>query len=120
MWAFFDNYSSDDRTLDRLRAGRGFCAEHAERLRRLEVEGLHSNLGISNVYLDMFKGLEETLDVLELDEDLGERGPCPACAYRDEEVENNARFLLLRDEPPEQAYEVPHYARVATNQRKGS
>jgi hypothetical protein len=52
MWSFFDGYSSDEGTLDRLRAARGFCAEHAERLRRLEIDGLHSNLGISNVYLD--------------------------------------------------------------------
>lgn len=51
MWALFDDYSSDDKTLDRLHEARGFCAEHAERLRRLEVEGLHSDLGISNVYL---------------------------------------------------------------------
>jgi hypothetical protein len=94
MWAFFDDYSSDDKTLDRLREARGFCAEHAERLRRLEVDGLHSNLGISNVYLDTLQGLEETLDSLDLAEDLGEPEPCPACAYRDEEVEKNARYLL--------------------------
>ena len=94
MWAFFDDYSSDDGTLDRLREARGFCAEHAERLRRLEVDGLRSNLGISNVYLDTLQGLEERLDSLGPEEDLGEAGPCPACAYRDGEVEKNARYLL--------------------------
>ena len=94
MWAFFDDYSSDDKTLDRLREARGFCAEHAERLRRLEVEGLHSNLGISNVYLDTLQGLEEALQALDPAEEFGEPGSCPACAYRDEEVEKNARYLL--------------------------
>jgi hypothetical protein len=94
MWAFFDDYSGDDKTLDRLRAARGFCSEHAERLRRLEVEGLHSNLGISNVYLDTLQGLEEALDSLDPTGDLGDPEPCPACAYRDEEVEKNARYLL--------------------------
>ena len=94
MWAFFDDYSSDDSTRDRLREARGFCAEHAERLRRLEAEGLRSNLGISNVYLDTLQGLEEVLDSLDLGEDLGVGEPCPACTYRDEEVEKNARYLL--------------------------
>jgi hypothetical protein len=94
MWAFFDDYSSDDATLDRLRAARGFCAEHAERFRRLEVEGLHSNLGISIVYLDTLQGLEEALAELDPGEMLSDPAPCPACAYRDEEVEKNAGFLL--------------------------
>jgi Family of unknown function (DUF6062) len=94
MWAFFDEYSSDAKTLDRLREARGFCTEHAERLRRLEVEGLRSNLGISNVYLDTLQGLAEMLRSLDAAEDMGERDPCPACAYRDEEVEKNARCLL--------------------------
>jgi hypothetical protein len=31
---------------------------------------------------------------LDPTEDLGDPGPCPACAYRDEEVEKNARYLL--------------------------
>lgn len=61
----FDDYSSDDKTLDRLHEARGFCAEHAERLRRLEVEGLYSDLGISNVYLGTLQGLEEALDSLD-------------------------------------------------------
>lgn len=94
MWAFFDDYSSDDKTLDRLRDARGFCAEHAERLRRLEVEGLHSNLGISNVNLDTLQGLEEALQALDPAEEFDGPGPCPACAYRDEGVEKNARYLL--------------------------
>jgi hypothetical protein len=121
MWAFFDDYSGDDQTLDRLRAARGLCAEHAERLRRLEVEGLHSNLGISNVYLDTLQGLEEALDSLDVADELGEAGPCPACAYRDEEVEKNARYLLEEIEASSSSRELllgsnglcfPHFAMV--------
>ncbi len=94
MWAFFGDYSSDDKTLDRLREARGFCGEHAGRLRRLEVEGLRSNLGISNVYLDTLRGLEELLDGLVPEDELGEADPCPACAYRDDELEKNTGYLL--------------------------
>ncbi len=94
MWAFFDDYSSHEGTLDRLREARGFCAEHAERLRHLEVDGLRSNLGISNVYLDTMQGLAQALDAIDPVEDFGESRPCPACAYRDDEVEKNARYLL--------------------------
>jgi hypothetical protein len=121
MWAFFDDYSSDDRTLDRLRGAQGFCAEHAERLRRLEVDGLRSNLGISNVYLDTLQGLEQALESLDLGKDLEEPGPCPACAYRDEEVEKNSRYLLEEIDVNESSREMllasnglcfPHFAMV--------
>jgi hypothetical protein len=94
MWAFFDEYSQSDSTLDRLRRARGFCAEHAERLLRLEVEGLHSNLGISNVYLDTFQGLADQVGSLKPGSTLPEPEKCPACEYRDEEVERNAGYLL--------------------------
>ena len=94
MWAFVDEYSSDDTTLDRLRRARGFCAEHAGRLKRLEVEGLRSNLGVSNVYLDTLQGLSEQLATLAPGGVLPERAPCPACLYRDGEVGKNARYLL--------------------------
>jgi len=94
MWAFFDEYSNEETTLNQLRRARGFCAEHAGRLQRLEVEGLRSNLGISNVYLDTFQGLAEQLAALQPSSGIPEREPCPACAYRDEEVHRNARYLL--------------------------
>ena len=94
MWGFLDEYSHNDATLDRLRRSRGFCAEHTERLRRLEVEVLRSNLGISNVYLDTLRGVLEELEALGADWELRRPDPCPACAYRDEEVERNARYLV--------------------------
>lgn len=93
-WAFLDEYSHDETTLDRLRRSRGFCAEHAERLRRLEVEGLQSNLGISTVYLDTLSGLREELEALAEGGDLGPAEPCPACANRDQELAKNARYLV--------------------------
>jgi hypothetical protein len=94
MWAFLDGYSHEDSTLDSLRRSRGFCAEHAERLRRLEVEGLGSNLGVSNVYLDTLQGLQEELAALREGDELQAPDACPACRYRDEEVERNARYLV--------------------------
>jgi hypothetical protein len=94
MWAFLDSYSHDEAMLDRLRRSRGFCAEHAERLRRLEVEGLRSNLGISAVYLDTLSGLREELAALTDGGELRRAEPCPGCANRDEELAKNARYLV--------------------------
>ena len=94
MWAFLDEYSGHDETLDRLRRARGFCAAHAEQLRRLEVEGLKSNLGISGVYLDTVEGLAEELRSLGPGSPIPKPAKCPACQYRDEEVERDARHLL--------------------------
>jgi hypothetical protein len=94
MWAFLNDYSHEDAVLDRLRRSRGFCAAHAGRLRRLEVEGLGSNLGISGVYLDTLRGLQEELEGRALAAELPQPNKCPACQYRDEEVERNARYLI--------------------------
>jgi hypothetical protein len=95
MWAFLDEYSHDERTLDRLRRSRGFCEEHAERLRRLEVEGFQSNLGISGVYLDTLSGVREELEALASGGgELRRADSCPACVNRSEELEKNARYLV--------------------------
>jgi hypothetical protein len=82
LWYFFDEYSTQDASLDLLRAAHGFCAPHAEALKAIEVDGLKSTLGISETY-------EDTLSA-----------PCPACAARDEEVAKNAGRLvaLLRED----------------------
>jgi hypothetical protein len=93
IWYFFDEYSTQDETLDALRRSRGLCFEHADALRRLEVDGFHSTLGLSTTYLDTVKGLAEELANLTASDDFG-AAPCPACAYRDEGVETNARYLL--------------------------
>jgi hypothetical protein len=94
MWAFFDEYSGDEDTMRSLERARGFCPEHADRLRRLEVEGLRSNLGVSGIYLDVFHALSHELAELAVDEELRPAGKCPACNVRDEEVGRNARYLV--------------------------
>jgi hypothetical protein len=93
IWYFFDEYSDQQWALDELRASHGFCAAHAEALRQVEVEGVKSTLGISNVYLDTLEGLADQLAALSARGRL-ERTACPACAYRDEGVGKNARYLL--------------------------
>jgi hypothetical protein len=94
MWAFFDEYSGDEDTMTRLERARGFCPDHAERLRRLEVEGLRSNLGISGIYLDVFHALSHQLAELASEDNLEPAEKCPACAFRDEELARNARYLI--------------------------
>lgn len=93
MWYFFDEYSGEDEALDELRAAHGFCAAHADDLRRIEVENLKSTLGISETYEDTLTGLLEELDALICGGQL-RSGPCPACAYRDRELERNTGYLL--------------------------
>jgi hypothetical protein len=100
IWHFFDEYSGEAWALDALRRARGFCAEHADELRRVEYEGLRSTLGISGVYLDTLEGVEGEFAALRPGGRLREREPCPACRYRDDEVEKNATYLVetLRDD----------------------
>ena len=93
IWFFFDEYSGDAATLDALRGARGFCFEHAQALRRLEVDGFKSTLGVSTTYLDTLAGLADELSHLRA-KDYFTSAPCPACSYRDEGVEKNARYLL--------------------------
>jgi hypothetical protein len=94
MWGFFDEYSGDGDTMARLESARGFCHDHAERLRRLEVEGLRSNLGVSGIYLDIFHALSHRLAELAVEDELEPAGKCPACAVRDDELARNARYLI--------------------------
>jgi hypothetical protein len=93
MWHFFDEYSGQDRALDELRRSCGFCREHADTLRRIEVDGLRSTLGISKVYLDTLEGIAAELEALAAGNDV-EHAQCPACADREEGVRKNARYLL--------------------------
>jgi hypothetical protein len=93
MWYFFDEYSGQDWALDELRRSCGFCREHADKLRRIEVEGLRSTLGISKVYVDTLEGIAAELDALAAGDDVV-HAECPACANREEGVRVNARYLL--------------------------
>lgn len=93
IWYFFDDYSGDADALDALRRSQGFCRTHAEQLRHLEVDGIKSTLTVSTVYLDTMEGLGEELARLRMSGELA-HAPCPACAYIDEGVGKNARYLL--------------------------
>jgi hypothetical protein len=93
MWYFFDEYSGQDWALDKLRRSGGFCREHADMLRAIEVDGLKSTLGISKVYLDTLEGIGVELERLESGESVA-HAQCPACANREEGVRKNARYLL--------------------------
>lgn len=93
VWYFVDQWSMKDTVVDEVAAARGFCAEHAEQIRRVEVDSLGSTIGIGNLYLATLERLSEDLDRLENDAEL-QQARCPACVYRDEGVANNARYLL--------------------------
>lgn len=94
VWYFSDEWSSDGATVEAFARARGFCAEHAEQLRLVEVLGLRSTIGISDLYLATAELLVRDLDSLEDDAWL-EREPCPACVYRDEGVLKHAFFFVL-------------------------
>jgi hypothetical protein len=120
IWYFFDEYSDQAWALDEVRRARGFCAEHAAMLRRVEVDGLSSTLGISTVYEDTLERLAADLEVLNAKGTL-DREPCPACAYRDEELGKNARHLLDEVAESERSRErfdaspglcIPHFGLV--------
>lgn len=93
IWHFFEEYSAHAEALDELQAGRGFCADHAEQLQCVEVDGLKSTLGISETYLDVLEGVAEELERMG-PSDPFERAPCPACANREQELRRNAGYLL--------------------------
>jgi hypothetical protein len=122
VWYFFDEYSSQDWALKQVRDAHGFCAQHAEALRRVEVEGIKSTLGISQVYFDTLQGLDADLKALDSGGQLVST-TCPACAYRDEGVGKNARYLLDEIAESERSRErflaspglcVPHFQLVWT------
>ena len=93
MWNFFDERSSDEDALDQVAAARGFCAEHAQQLRRIEVDALKSTIAISDVYEHTLRALAADLAALD-DGDRLAATACPACANRDHGVSQNARYLL--------------------------
>ncbi len=93
IWHFFDEGADSGEQIDRVSAAYGFCGEHVEMLRRLEMDGLKSTLAISTMLADSFRGIVAQLDELEPDQ-LFEPAKCPACANRDERLEVNAGYLL--------------------------
>jgi hypothetical protein len=93
IWHFFDEGADSDEQIDQVRAAYGFCAEHVEMLRRLEMEGLKSTLALSTMFADALQGIVADLDQLTADRPF-EPAKCPACANRDDQLEVNAGYLL--------------------------
>jgi len=75
-----------------LARAHGFCAEHAEMLRRIDFQ-MQSMLGISTIYVELFADLAAELAALEVELPCA-AGVCPACANRDAALRKNARYLL--------------------------
>lgn len=93
IWHFYDVRSNDMDAVDEVRRAFGFCAEHIEMLRRIDVEDMKTTLSISVLFADVFAGVVERLRELSPDERF-EPAQCPACASRDEHVRRNAEYLL--------------------------
>ena len=93
IWYFSDEWSSEEWAIDAFAAARGFCAQHAEQLREVEVIGLASTVGISDLYLETAQRLIRDLEALE-DDGWLEQAECPACEHRRQGVDEHAAFLF--------------------------
>jgi hypothetical protein len=93
MWHFFDEGVDQGDSIDAVRRAFGFCDEHIDMLRRIEMEGMKSTLAISTMFANTFAGIVQDLEALSPRGSF-HRSPCPACANRDERVQANAKYLL--------------------------
>jgi hypothetical protein len=93
IWHFYDEGADQGEVVDGLASAFGFCAEHVEMLRSIDVDSMKSTLAISTMFVDLFAAIGETLDALSL-HDAIDREPCPACANRNRYLRANARYLL--------------------------
>ena len=93
IWHFFDEGADQGESIDAVRRSCGFCAEHIEMLRRIEVDGMNSTLSLSTMFVDTLAGIVEDLDALTPEAHF-RRAPCPACANRQATLRTNARYLL--------------------------
>jgi hypothetical protein len=92
IWQFSEEGFGNEETMQALARAHGFCAEHAEMLRRIDVE-MKSMLGISTIYVELFVDLAAELAALDVERPC-QGGACTACASRDAAVQKNARYLL--------------------------
>lgn len=93
VWQFYDERSNDGAVLDEVSRAFGFCAQHIEMLRRIDVEDMKSNLAISTMFADTLAGMETQLGELGADDEFTP-ARCPACASRDLNLDKNALYLL--------------------------
>lgn len=93
IWHFFDEGADRGESIDDLCRAYGFCREHIDMLCRIEIGGMHSSLGVSTMFLDLFTGILHDLETLSPDSDF-QRGACPACSNREARLSANAQYLL--------------------------
>lgn len=93
MWHFYDEQSNDMDAIEEVQRAFGFCAEHIEMLRRIDVEGMKTTLTISVLLADAFAGILDQLEGLSPDRAF-EPEQCPACASREHYLRRNAVYLL--------------------------
>ncbi len=93
IWHFYDERSNDMSAVEDVHRAYGFCAEHIEMLRRIDVDDMKTTLSISVLFADTFTGIVEQLEKLTPDSAFEPR-QCPACASRDDYLRQNATYLL--------------------------
>ena len=93
IWHFYDEQSNDMEAVEEIRRAFGFCAEHIEMLRRIDVEDMKTTLSISVLFADTFAGIVGQLQALTPDGAFTP-APCPACGNRDQCLHRNAAYLL--------------------------
>ena len=93
IWHFFDEGADQADAIAAVRQACGFCAEHIEMLRRIEVDGMKSTLALSTMFADVLSGVVADLDSLDAGDSF-QPAPCPACANRKARLAVNARYLL--------------------------
>jgi uncharacterized protein DUF6062 len=93
IWHFFDVGADQGESIDAVRRAYGFCAEHIEMLRRIDMDAMKSTLAITLMLADTLAGIVEDLDTITPDRPF-RRDPCPACANRDQHLRANARYLV--------------------------
>jgi len=92
VWQLSEEGSGDEETMSAISRAHGFCAEHAEMLRRVDA-GVKSMLGLSSMYAEVLGDLQADLAARDVSRQT-EVAACPGCANRDAAVGKNAQYLL--------------------------
>ncbi|HTU85051.1 MAG TPA: DUF6062 family protein [Solirubrobacteraceae bacterium] len=93
IWHFYDEQSNNMEAIEEVQHAYGFCTEHIEMLRRIDIENMKTTLSISVLFADTFAGIVEQLGALSPDAAF-EPSRCPRCSSRADYLERNARYLL--------------------------
>ncbi|HTZ63347.1 MAG TPA: DUF6062 family protein [Solirubrobacteraceae bacterium] len=94
IWGFFDQWSMRDDVVEQFARARGFCADHARQLCRIEVDAMRTTIGVTDVYLATVERLLADLASLLPAAGALSEERCPACAYREQGIADNVRYLL--------------------------